>query len=104
MGAIHQTFWPVPLENMHEVVPDLAAFPVGAPAEEQQNCFTWNIGGATPAVGRGLRRLGVRVATAVVRVIRAILDLLFETSADVGEWYLSRLGGYPGRLFRSRHS
>ena len=45
---------------------------------------------------------GVEAARAVMRVPRSLLDLLSESSADVGEWVMSRRGPEGQADFRSR--
>jgi len=46
--------------------------------------------------------LGVKVLHAGVRIFRASLDLLSETSAEVGDWFLRRAGRDVQAAYRSR--
>ncbi len=47
--------------------------------------------------------LGVRALDGVLRLGRAMLDVLSETSAQVGEWYISRRSVKVQSEFRSRY-
>lgn len=46
--------------------------------------------------------LGVKAMAIVVRVGRTALEMLSDTSAEVGEWYIRRRGGEVEATFRSR--
>ena|SRR5579864_5517875 len=54
------------------------------------------------SVERLLIWIGVKVLHAAVRIIRASLDLLSETSAEVGDWFLRRAGRDVQAAYRSR--
>jgi hypothetical protein len=45
---------------------------------------------------------GVRLLAGIVRTIKAVLDLLIEASADVGEWFISTRSERVQAEFRSR--
>ncbi|HUU15414.1 MAG TPA: hypothetical protein VM182_17115 [Terriglobia bacterium] len=46
--------------------------------------------------------LGVKVLAAISQAAKAALDVLSDTSADVGEWYLRRRGHAAQMSHRSR--
>ncbi len=48
--------------------------------------------------------LGVRAAAAILRMGKAALDILFETSAQVGEWFTQRSSPTIQARIRSRFS
>ncbi|HTV53760.1 MAG TPA: hypothetical protein VMI06_02475 [Terriglobia bacterium] len=45
---------------------------------------------------------GVRLLAGIVRMMKAVLDLLIEASADVGEWFISTRSERVQAEFRSR--
>ena len=68
------------------------------------NRFRLNLDRREP--GRSAIRLavwvGVRFLTVTVRALGALFELLSDTSADVGEWFLSRQSARVRAAFRSR--
>jgi hypothetical protein len=58
------------------------------------------------APGRSAQRLlvwlGVKAVAAVVRTAGFIFNILFETSAEVGEWFIRRRSPEVQAAFRSR--
>ncbi len=46
--------------------------------------------------------LGVKAVAAILSVGRSVLEILSETSADVGEWFIRRRGPEVDAMFRSR--
>jgi len=61
-----------------------------------------NLGTPGRSVLRVLVWFGVEVVTAAVRAARAFLDVLSETSAEVGEWFMARRNPERQAQFRSR--
>ncbi len=59
---------------------------------------------ADPAgsVERLLIWMGIKVSTAIARAFRSILDLLYEASADVGTWVVSKSSAQVQARVRSR--
>jgi hypothetical protein len=54
------------------------------------------------SVERLLIWIGVKVLHTGVRIFRASVDLLSETSAEVGDWFLRRAGRDVQAAYRSR--
>lgn len=54
------------------------------------------------SVERLLIWAGIKVATAISRAARSTLDLLYEASADVGTWVVSKSGAQVQARVRSR--
>jgi hypothetical protein len=46
--------------------------------------------------------IGVKILSAVLRAVRGRFDLLVETSADVGEWFIERRSAKVQAAVRSR--
>lgn len=63
----------------------------------------WDWQAAARSVDGALLWLGVIAAAAGVRVARVFFDLLVESSAEVGEWFLHRCG-HAELPLRSRFS
>ncbi len=63
-----------------------------------------NLDLADPArsVERLLIWVGIKVATAIARAARSTLDLLYEASADVGTWVVSKSSAQVQARVRSR--
>src|SRR5436305_15286880 len=61
-----------------------------------------NLGTPGRSVLRVLVWFGFEVVTAAVRAARAFLDVLSETSAEVGEWFMARRNPERQAQFRSR--
>lgn len=73
-----------------------------ARAERWQAPFRWDWRAAEQSVDRALLWLGVMAAAGIVRLAKAVFELLVESSAEVGEWCLRRRGGHAEFPFRSR--
>lgn len=59
-------------------------------------------GDSARSVERLLIWVGIKVTTAVRRVFRSILELLYDASADVGTWVVSKSSAQVQARFRSR--
>ena len=59
-------------------------------------------GDSARSVQRLLIWVGIKVTTAIRRGFRLVLELLYDASADVGTWVVSKSGAEVRARFRSR--
>jgi hypothetical protein len=50
----------------------------------------WELGDPARSAERLLIWMGIKVITAMVRAFKRVLDLLYDASADVGTWVVSK--------------
>ena len=62
----------------------------------------WELPDPARSLERVLIWMGIKVATAIGRAARSILNLLYEASADVGTWVVSKSGAQVQARVRSR--
>ena len=59
-------------------------------------------GDPTRSVERLLIWIGIKVTVAIARACRSVLDILYEASADVGTWVVSKSSAQVQARVRSR--